>query len=180
MLKKFGLFLILNLLFTSFTYAGFYLGPSLAYNHYYVQSASYEGVLPQLSVGYSTLTNEWIYVAAELFGNVKGWKIHNSSVNNLNVRPRYSMGASLLPGLILDPLVLVYIRLGTIYTRFDQSGAMRNAYQIGGGLQYKISDTWEARAEYDYMQYNHLSGLGSPRAGAAMVGLVYYFNVAQY
>lgn len=183
MLKRLVLFLGFFLIPFTSSFSSVYLSPSISYYYYYlpksgpnVNNSSYEGLGPQLAIGYSTITNQWIYVAGELFTNIKGFKIQNRSENNATVRVRYSLGASILPGLILDPLLMFYARIGLIYTLFEQNNTMRSGYQLGLGLQYNLSQAWDVKGEYDYMQYNSLRNLGSPRAGEFTIGLVYRFD----
>jgi opacity protein-like surface antigen len=174
MLKKWGF--VFLLIFSPSVFAGVYLGLSANYDNIFRDDASYQGVGPQVAIGYSGVTNQWLYLAGELFGSTRGWQINNNIANGQSMKPIYSLGASLIPGYILDMQVMAYLRAGTIYTRFDQGNAFRNAYQIGAGLQYNLSCAWDIRAEYDYMQYNKIQGGGSPRTEEFSVGVIYRIN----
>src|SRR5690242_11825857 len=114
MLKK-----IMGLLGTSIilmqpAFADLYFGGSLVYDNTFLSSKSkgtFDGVNPKAAIGYSATSDEW-YFAAELFGVVKGWKVLNvDTVNNISLRPRYSIGVSVLPGYQFDLNFMGYLRL---------------------------------------------------------------------
>ncbi len=172
MLRKIASLIILFLI-NAPAMAGVYLGASAAYDNIFRASASFQGVGPKLAIGYSGVTNQWLYLAAELFGSTRGWTNKNHIANNQSMKPIYSLGVSVLPGYLFDMQVMGYVRIGTIYTRFDQGNAFRNAYQLGAGLQYNLTCDWSVRGEFDYMQYNKIKGGGSPRAQEYSVGVVY-------
>lgn len=176
MFKKMATTLMLFAGSVSIATAGsIYVAPTLMYQNTYTDDIRYEEVSPKLALGYSTVSQQWIYLAGELFGSVKGHTLTNHPKNGQNLRINYSMGMSLIPGLMLDPYLIGYVRLGLVYSRFDQADVMRNAYQVGAGMQFNVNPSWDIRAEYDYMQYSRISNLGSPRAGEVSVSGIYRF-----
>jgi opacity protein-like surface antigen len=156
--------------------ASFYAGPMLIYDGITAGNVSYQGLSPKLALGYGgTLKESPLYIAAELNAIPRSITLHNHRSGTVGLKPAYSVGASLLPGLYLDDVILAYLRLGVLYTRFDNLSVTRAGAQAGVGLQTHLSGPWDVRAEYVYTRYGSITGIGSPKTDQFGLGLIYHF-----
>lgn len=152
-----------------------YLSPTLMYQNTYKSNIRYEELGPKVALGYNDIMHQMLYLAGEVFASFRAYEINNHSQNSISLRTKYSLGISFLPGFFLDPYLLVYGRLGLIYTDFDKFNTMKRGWQAGAGLQANLNPSWDIRAEYDFTQYNKLSTIGSPKADEFSLGAVYRF-----
>lgn len=162
------------------SYAGvFYMGPSLQYESVKADNGdSYQTLSPRLTVGYGKKIQFPYYVAGELFavaGNIQGHP-SNSSLKNTP-----SVGASLLPGFMLDDHTFLYGRLGVISTHFSTANSYTWGGQVGFGIETAITDSWDIRSEYIFTQYgninsNESSSIGAPHSNMIAIGLIHHFN----
>lgn len=153
----------------------FYLNPMFAYDSITTKTVSYLGYTVRLGLGYGDIVDEQIVLAGEIFAAPRAMTIHNSPVAQGGLRPQYTYGASVLPGLVLDDVFLAYARLSVLASRFNDLGLTRGGYQAGVGLEYHITKAWSARAEYVYTIYHSISGIGTPKTDEFGAGLVYRF-----
>lgn len=155
----------------------FYIAPFIEYQGISVSHIDFNGMTPRMSLGYGGAIQEsQIYLAAEIFGSPRGVSLHNHKGNTPGLKPKYSLGASLLPGLYLDETILVYARLGIVSTRFDNLDLSRKGYQAGIGLETNISGCWDIRGEYVFTSYDSITGIGSPKGDEYALGVLYKFG----
>lgn len=86
----------------------------------------------------------------------------------LTIDPRYSFDLSARAGYLVTEKALVYLRGGYANTRVrttleTANGPVRNSdnldgWQLGGGLEYAITDRISARAEYRYSDFGNQGG----------------------
>jgi hypothetical protein len=155
--------------------SGVYLSPSLVFNHINAANSGYQAVEPELAIGYSTQYGEYIRFAGELFISPTSIAIHNNDQDGINVKTDYGLGASFLPGYQLDEELLGYGRFSVMSTRLGDLGTTREGFQLGIGLQERLTRVWSIRGEYDYVWYRSLSSIGTIRAKQVGIGLVYKF-----
>lgn len=154
-----------------------YVAPSINYISIRGSNESgYIGMTGQLALGYSTVVSNWIYLAAEAFASSKAVTIDNTSSSVGSLRPQYSYGGYLIPGIVLDYVVMAYGKLGVISTRFNNINVTRGGYQAGGGVQVNVCGNWNVEAEYIYTRYHSINGAGSPSVDQFGAGLVYRFS----
>src|SRR5579862_2281150 len=106
----------------------FYAGPTLQYTNIYVRKFKYQGLSPRLTVGYGGMTNNVLYLAAEIFGTAVTASLKNHPAPAGSLRTSYSYGASLLPGYLLDDVWMLYARLGYITSRFVNVSKTKAGY----------------------------------------------------
>jgi len=166
--------LILGCPSITFAYS-FYLGPGVAYEDIRGGGADYNGIGPRIIAGYGGIFRDSMYLAGEVFGEPRSITLQNTqSSTGVNLKARYSYGASLVPGYDIDGTLMAYGRLGISYVRFDKMNATRNGCQLGLGLEYRLNEVWSARGEYDYIAYSSVADV-SPRDNQILVSVLYHF-----
>jgi hypothetical protein len=159
----------------SSVFAGLYLGPSLSYDSIWVGNTRYQGISPRITLGFGHDFGEWVYGAVEIFAT-RSFQLHNNP-NIASLRVTWVYGASILPGIQLDPVLAAFARLGIVNADFVNIGTDRTGYQAGLGLQAKLSPSWTIRAEYDYTHYRVLDAIGgNPNESQYVAGFLYDFN----
>lgn len=157
------------------TYAGFYIGPTLAYQSITVNDdrPTYQGLAPRFSLGYEQLLKNDFKVAMGVFYGPKSFTInsHNSDTGG-SLKTSYSYGASIMPGYIFDDVVSGYLRVGAIATHFSDADTTRNGMILGAGVDLSMTENWDMTFEYDYSKYNSISGIGQPQEGQFILGFM--------
>lgn len=153
----------------------FYMGPLVQYSSMSKNGASYQAVRPNLSVGYGEQLNNSFYLAGEVFAGPRSFAVKNSPSSTVSLRTTYNYGASILPGYLIDNVVMVYARLSVMKTRFDNLGVIKRAYSYGGGLEGCLTPNWSLRGEYNYATYDSIGGVGRIKDGQYAIGLKYTF-----
>lgn len=184
MLKKLFCIGLLSLSATTISWGnGLYFGPSLGYETVWsdsvpgVSTVRYQGIDPRLTVGLGGIVGaDHIYMAGEIWG-MRSVELHNStqgypsSVASLSVS--WSFGAGLLVGYKFDQVLMGFVRLGALDSRFENLEVWRMGYQGGIGLDYMISPCWDARLEYDYTRYNSVSIVDNPNMTTFFASVLY-------
>lgn len=135
---------------------------------------------------------DWFYIAGEIFVGFSDADEHfniNGYSSSLYLRSSY--GASILPGVMVNHLGLLYMRVGYIRTFFQYSetggriGDLRrtewgNSLQMGVGLQTTLYGHFDIRTEYTYADYTSFESefgtIFSPSNSQFMVSLLYHFG----
>ena len=161
---------------TAFASAAFYVAPSVSYQNIQGDGAQYSGIEPKLAIGFGGFFRDSIYLAGELFGSPASITIRNSEsdTTGFNVKPKYTIGAAILPGFDIDGTLMAFLRIGIAYTHFDQLDATRPGYVLGGGGEYRVDNNWSLRGEYVYIGYSSIDNT-TPRDQEGVIGLVYRF-----
>lgn len=120
--------------------------------------------------GYNHKVTDQVVIGAEAGFNVTvDDRIHATSAGQaLTLDPRYSFDLSARAGYLVSDKALVYVRGGYANDRVRTSlatagGVVRasdnlDGWQIGGGLEYAITDRISARAEYRYSDFGNNGG----------------------
>lgn len=177
MVKKWLLGGLVGLLSSThaFAYAGLYIAPSVAYQDISSNSTSYDGIAPKVAGGLNVILQNGVYLAGEIFVTPASITISDSKNDaGQNLKMKYSVGASILPGFDIDGTIIGFLRGGIAYSHFEQVGTQKG-YQVGGGVEYRIDDDWSVRGEYIYTGYSSTHGL-TPRNQEAILGFVYRFT----
>ncbi|SRR5579883_475229 len=159
-------------------FAGFYMGPLVAYDSITSHGIGYLDINPRLSAGYGDVIRDSVYLAGEAFLGPKSFTVKNSPTDQGSLRTSYNYGFSLLPGYWLDDVILAYARLGIIETHFSSNEVdeTRRGYQVGAGIQTNLSTTWSIRGEYAHTSYVTVDNLGKPKADQFGIGLIYHYT----
>lgn len=157
----------------------YYLGPTVTYESFYINSIRYQAISPRLTGGYGGWMNQWVYLGGELFASPHDFKYNDNPQIDQTLKVNYTFGASVIPGVFLDNLVMAYARLGLLYAKFSQVNATRQAWQAGLGLEAKYNDNWSVRGEYAYAKFNNLSNVGSPASDEFSASILYRFYPAE-
>lgn len=155
------------------TFAGFYVGPKVAYIGNKAGNVSYDAWTINATLGYRDIVWDYVILGGELFGGLTSFPIKNHPNNVGSLRTTYIYGISLLPGYIFDDVFTGFVRLGYARTRFDNVGLIRTGFQKGVGLDYKFAPCWSFRGEYINTQWQSIRGIGSPGTDEFAIGLVY-------
>ena len=155
---------------------GFYLGPSLLVQNISAVHSSYTGIHPRISGGYGGMVDN-VYFAAELF-SIPATATITSSTNRgaASAKATYAYGVSVLPGILISPRLIAYLRVGVVSSHFTQLNAMKTGVQAGIGLQGSLDAHWSLRGEYIYTSYQSMGRLATPRANEVGLGAIYRFD----
>lgn len=152
--------------------------------------------------GYGQTINQNLYLGAELFGSKASTEITSNELkeSDLDLKttftPKYSYGASLIPGLMISDHTMAFARLGLVQTKFDAKITGKDSTdegsqstqktltgaQFGLGLQTSLTSNVDLRGEYVYTAYRSMNVGGdngmkiTPNSGTASVGLIYKFE----
>lgn len=152
--------------------------------------ATYAGLEGTIFTGFGVHLKHNFYMGAEIFGSNSAL-LRNAYPILLPANPHsgWIYGLHIMPGYWINDLALVYVPIGPVKTYFMRSqdgaeGNTRTGWQIGLGLQDKITKTIDFRLEYLFTDYSKRSGFHrlqeSQRAhmygDQFSLGAVYRFN----
>jgi hypothetical protein len=104
----------------------------------------------------STVTNDYI-----------------SRNDSLRMSPMISL--SIIPGIIITPPVLGYLRLGIGEGDLRARGDWLRDYITGVGVEYALTPCWSLRGEADYNWFRTIN-VGTPRGWDATVSFKYTWD----
>lgn len=141
---------------------------------------TYRGVPINLIAGYGGVVSDSFYLAGELTGTITSASLSDDH----GLKSSYGLGASILPGIMINDQTLAFARIGIVDTKFPTSkGDKRVGGQFGVGLQTKLTEKVALRGEYDYVAYkaktvrsNNQGFSVGPRSDQFTVGLIYNFE----
>lgn len=151
----------------AFAYAAPYVGAGLG-----VQTAGgYNGAMANVFAGYGSTMGPCnnYYLGGEVFADVGSVPLSH----NYFRRTSAGLGASILPGVYLNPCTMAYARVGVEAMRYSHSNATRTGGQIGLGLQTSLNKNWDVRGEYDYTGMGIVRDFTKVSNNRFNVGLVY-------
>lgn len=129
----------------------------------------FRGIPVKLFAGYGTMLGQSFYLAGEVLGTLGTGDISTSN----NMKTSYGMGASVLPGVMLNDNAMMFVRAGVVRSRFPSVGKMSNGGQLGLGMQTSLTQNMDVRGEYTYTEYSNVGAVKSPRTDEYTLGLVY-------
>jgi opacity protein-like surface antigen len=99
-----------------------------------------------ISGGYGErLANPNFYLAGELFvNNLTAKRIHKMS---------YGIGASIIPGVYINPTTIAYTRLGIENLHNGNVNTSKTGAHLGLGMQTNLTKTLDVRGEYAYLTH---------------------------
>ncbi len=154
----------------------YYISPAVLVQHISASDSSFWGAHPRLALGYDTKCDRY-YFAGELFAiPATATFADNSNPGAVHARATRSYGASFLPGIYLNNILVGYLRLGAVGSKFTEPDATKIGGQVGFGLQTFLNDCWDLRAEYIFTKYENIAGLGAPKSNEIGVGAIYRLN----
>lgn len=176
---------------------GFYVGPTIAYESFKAEKNRFEDVAPRLTIGYETplYLFDPISFAIEFWVGTRAWTVKNHhkddhhEVNHQEVNHQeddfnheserlsvsYSYSLAFLPRIMLDNYLSLYLRIGLIQTRFTKAHRTPLGYQVGVGLETKLTDTWNLRGEVDFGKYKSIGEIGKPKSPQVALSAIYRF-----
>lgn len=139
-----------------------YVGAALGVEN----AGRYNGLVGNIFGGYGTTMgqDQEYYFAGEAFADVGS--IPFSSTKSASRRITYSLGGSLIPGLMLNKFTMAYARFGIASCHFTKGNSTDVAPQLGLGLQTNWMQHWDVRGEYVYTA-------GAAESNQFNLGLVY-------
>lgn len=157
---------------------GPYLGASAAFRINFTSLPTvYLGTEGTAYLGWSKIFYSGNYIAIEAFGGDSA-KIRNywNGARQFGVRSSWSGGLSVLPGYMITPQVLAFLRLGAVETHILSRHKNTIGGQIGLGGETYLVDNIDMRFEYDYTNYKPISGIHKPNTCLYNLGFVYKWN----
>ena len=156
-------------------YVNTYVGASLAIENIYANSSHYRAWLPGLFFGYGGTFEKDYYIAGEL-GVMYAATLTNDYVNrNNSVRMTPVITLSALPGMVLIPGAIGFLRLGVAEAYIPAPGTWRAGGILGLGLDVNFTPCWSVRSEYNYYFYRSVE-IGTPRNDLFELSFVYTFD----
>lgn len=180
-MKKQALLLAVLASVSSFhAYAGnLYSGGGLGIQDVQASTSKFRGWRPGLFFGYGGRMDEdddCYYIAAEL---AVSWasEISNQYIlrnQSLRLSPEFSL--SLIPGMIIVPYTMGYLRLGYGEAWQPAANQWLRAAIGGAGVEYNLTPCWSIRGEVDYSILRTI-GIGTPRSWDGIISLKYTYDV---
>lgn len=161
---------------TAFATGSFYLGPSLTYMDLTSDVVNYTGLTPGLYLGYGAWARDWLNLSVEVFGKTKSYNIDSNNKDSINLKTDYNLGISLVPAANLDNVLLGFLRLGYVRTKFSSFDETKGGFQLGVGIEGELVECWNLRGEFDYTQYNSLDEIGTVKSKEVTLALIYRFE----
>jgi len=188
---------------------GVYFGLNAGYDSYRVgQSFTLPGIVgigaashqvfnasgPKVGIfaGYGRAFN-WLYIAGELYANSSGAGENNDSgLYEADFNLRYSLGASIIPGILVNHSGLLYARFGYVRTLIgaNETGLpltdsgitqFENGLEVGIGLETPITYHLHTRLEVSHIQYGSFGTINStqfnPSNTQLSLSLLYHFDI---
>lgn len=138
-------------------------------------TSNYRGFDGNIFLGYGGVITPNISLAGEAFFVPGSFSVGGTGSTTL--KTNWGVGASILPGVLLNDKTMAYLRLGFIDSEFNSPSASKFGGQLGLGLQTNLCQNWEIRGEYTYSRYGSpASYISSPTTDGAHVGIVYRFG----
>lgn len=135
-------------------------------------NTDYRGISGTVFGGYGGIVSPCTYLGGEVFVVPGTLTMSESSF----LKTSWSVGASFIPGYMLNDKTMAYARFGVVDSHFTTSGQTKAGGQAGLGLQTTLCQNWEVRGEYTYSKYGSSSGITSPASDGFNLGLVYRFE----
>jgi opacity protein-like surface antigen len=156
----------------------FYVAPTIYYQSLFTDSSDlhFEGAFPGIAMGYNDYLYPYLMVGAELFGTGAPWGFNNKSQNGVSIRPKYTWGGSVSFGMPLEDSLAFYLRFGLVSSKFDRIPESQSAWSAGIGVMNDLGCNWNFRAEYNYLQYKRIHGVGAIRSHLLAVAVMYTFG----
>ena len=98
-----------------------------------------------------------------------------SRSQSLRMAPEISV--SLLPGTILKPDLMGYLRFGFAEAKQIAPNKWISAAILGTGLEYEMTPCWSVRGEVDYSFFGSTNVGGSPASWDGILSLKYTYDV---
>lgn len=147
---------------------------------------NYFGVLGKIFAGYGASVGPCCdyYVGGELFANGYDYRndCHCHGHHHTNHKFYSSVGASFLPGVMINPCTMVFGRIGlaqstTNYNNHHRrhSNYSRTGGQLGLGMQSFVTPNWALRGEYIYTGCGVFNNFGRYRSNEIDASLIYKF-----
>lgn len=177
---KYFLFMLICFWNTSlYAFFSLYVAPGMSYDS--IQNSgntiTYQGLDPRIGVGFKGIGFSGLDIGAEVFAYpVKALTINNDATAEGSFRTKYSWGASLLPGFNLDYTILLFIRVGVIYTNFAVLDTTQTGLQLGAGIDAILYGPWSGRIEYTRTEYRRYQSLNGIHGDIGTFSLIYNFG----
>ena len=152
-----------------------YVGGSVSVQRVSAATSKYTGWRPGLFIGYGDIFDRNYYLAGEFLASMAS-TFSNSYVNrdqNLRITPDFSL--SFLPGMILSPEAIGYLRLGLGIGRLHAANEWLSGIVVGAGVEFPFSPCWSVRTEYDYTVFRAI-GIGTPQSNELMLSFKYTYD----
>ena len=137
-------------------------------------SGGYNGIVSNIFGGYGSTAGptENYYVGGEIFANIGSLPLSSDHYN----RTTYGFGISFIPGIYLNEYTIAYGRVGLENSHFSRTNSTQTGAQLGAGLQTRVTNNWDVRAEYVYTGSGIISHFGTTRSNQFNMGLIYKLN----
>jgi opacity protein-like surface antigen len=153
-----------------------YVGASLAIENIYANSAShYRAWLPGVFFGYGGMYDKDFYIAGELSASYAVTLTNDYLNRSDSMRMTPVISLSVLPGIMLLPGAVGFVRLGLAEAYLPAPGSWRPGALFGLGLDVNFTPCWSVRTEYNYYVYRGVDA-GTPRNDLFALSAVYMFD----
>lgn len=156
--------------------ANTYVGATLSVQDMNAYPSHFRGLRPGLFFGYGMMLDRDYYLGGELMGTAASTLNDNYVNRNDSVRMSPDFNVSLLPGMMIAPATMAFLRVGYSVGQFTTNNGWRSGLLLGLGMEAAISPCWSVRGEYDYTVFGSMSA-GTPKSDEAAVSLKYTFDV---
>ena len=131
----------------------------------------YNGLIGNVFGGYGATVgqDQTYYLGGEVFANLASVPLSGKQSNRIT----YGLGASVIPGVMLNNNTMAYARVGVEASRYGKSNTTNTGGQLGLGLQTRLTQNWDVRGEYVYTGMGVINHFTTVQNNRFNVGFVY-------
>ncbi len=165
---------------TSFNlYAGnTYVGAGLGIQSIDASTSKFRGWRPGLFIGYGDKMDDddCYYLAGELAISWASEMSDQYVLRNQSLRIAPEVSISLIPGMMIVPDTMGYLRFGLGEGRQRATTNWLRAAIFGAGLEYDLTPAWSVRGEIDYSIFKTVAVIGTPRSWDGVISFKYTYD----
>lgn len=165
-------------------FSGLYMGGQIGYDSYNVDfrggtdavSLGGDGIEGGIFAGYNFQVQNFVAGIEGQISLSDADSVMTQGLDSIELKARESYGLSARAGALLSDSALLYVHGGWQKTKFkfNGEGERFDAWKVGVGLEYLVTENVSTRAEYSYVDYENKYGV-EPKNSVFQLGVAWHF-----